>query len=175
MPKRFWKSLRSRILLLAVLTFLFLAAAAFSFFGFLRSSHTENLAGAERHLLTIASGMARSYAERPPRAPSLSTVEPQPAPRLPPPKPDRADPPDAPPPPPPPPPLPHAREALRSDPFTLLTARALRQEAGIEAASMRPGPAPSPAMRFPRMKDLAQTRRCPSAKDRRSKLLFAVR
>lgn len=85
MPKRFWRSLRSRILLLAILTFLFLAGAAFSFFSFLHSSHTATLAATERHLLTVASGLARNYVERPAGAPSLSAVEAQPSPHLPPP------------------------------------------------------------------------------------------
>ncbi len=120
MPSRFWKSLRSRILLLAVLTFLFLAGAAFSFFAFLRSSHTATLAAAERHLVSVGSGLARTYAERPPGTPSLSEVEAPPHPPLGP------NPPDG------PPPHPRPRPTFQSDSLTALTARTLRQELGIE-------------------------------------------
>ena len=127
MPKLFWKSLRSRILLLAVLTFLFLAGAAVSFFGFLRSSHTAELSLAERHLLSVASSLAHSYADRPFLIPALATVTAPPQPIHPPP------------PPPvepggpgellPPPPRFHPGSP---DPLAQLTARALRQEPGIE-------------------------------------------
>ena len=124
MPKLFWKSLRSRILLLAVLTFLFLAGAAFSFFAFLRSSHSATLSAAEGHLVTVASGLARSYGERPGNIPSLISIKFQPAPSPPPPKPDAMAPPSGPPPPP--------RPSKQSDSLSALTARALRQETGIE-------------------------------------------
>ena len=127
MPKRFWKSLRSRILLLAVLTFVFLAGAAFSFFAFLRSSHTVTLSTAERHLVAVASGLAGSYAERPASTPSLASISPQPIPSPPPREPEAGDLSPG-----PPPPRPRPRRPAESDPLTQLTARALRQESGIE-------------------------------------------
>ena len=126
MPKRFWKSLRSRILLLAVLTLLFLAGAAFSFFAFLRSNQTETLASAERHLVTVASGLARNYTDRSPGVPSLSSVKlPSPPP---PPPPEMGEPHE----PPPPGLAPHPHPSMQPDPFSALTVRALRPEAGIE-------------------------------------------
>ena len=125
MPKRFWKSLRSRILLLAVLTLLFLAGAAFSLFAFLRSSQTATLSTAERHLVTVAAGVARSYGERPRTVPSLASLEFSPAAH---PQPLDLRSPDSPPPPPPPPP----RPSPPSDALSALTARALYQETGIE-------------------------------------------
>ena len=64
MPKVFWKSLRSRILLLAVLTFLFLLTAAISLFAFLRNRHAETLSLTEHHLVSVASNLARNYADR---------------------------------------------------------------------------------------------------------------
>lgn len=136
MPKLFWRSLRSRILLLAVLTLLFLAGGAVSFFGFLRSSHTAELSLAERHLLSVASSLAHSYADRPSSVPALGTVTPLPQPIPPPPRPppEPGSPGELPPPPP--------RPRIASpDPFAQLTSGALRQEPGIEggfyAASSR--------------------------------------
>ena len=63
MPKIFWRSLRSRILLLVVLTFLFLSAAAISLFTFLRNRHAETLSLTEHHLISVASNLARNYAD----------------------------------------------------------------------------------------------------------------
>ena len=63
MPKIFWRSLRSRILLLVVLTFLFLAGAAISLFTFLRNRHAETLTLTEHHLVSVASNLARNYAD----------------------------------------------------------------------------------------------------------------
>ena len=130
MPKRFWKSLRSRILLLAVLTFLFLAGAAFSFFAYLRSSQTAILTAAERHLTTVALGLARSYSERSQGVPSLSSIEvPGVTASLGPPRPDGSFG-SLPPRPAPPPHPPDQTDPLT--PLTALTVRALRQEPGIE-------------------------------------------
>jgi signal transduction histidine kinase len=119
MPKSFWRSLRSRILLLVVLTFLFLAAAAISLFTFLRNRHAETLALTEHHLVSVASNFARSYADHRTATTSLRAIEPGPPP-----------PPPAPPPrrperigPPPPP---------KSDPLKEITAEALQHEDGIE-------------------------------------------
>lgn len=149
MPKSFWRSLRSRILLLAILTLLFLGGAAVSFFAFLRSSHTAELSLAERHLITTASNLTHNYADRPSSIPTLSSIprseSDHPPPPSPPP-PERVgsgilNPPSPPPPPPaergnahldsppPPPPRPHPS---RSDPLAQVTARTLRQEPGIE-------------------------------------------
>ena len=140
MPKQFWKSLRSRILLLAVLTFLFLAGAAFSFFAYLRSSQTAILTAAERHLIVVASGLSRSYTDRADGTLSLSSLEHlgmKDGPRSGPPATRAPD--GLPPAPPPPAPLhpaplhpPHPEQGIASDPLTLLTMRALRQEPGIE-------------------------------------------
>ncbi len=124
MPKRFWKSLRSRIFLLAVLTFIFLAVSAISFFAFLRSSHTASLSSGERQLVTLAWTIARSYSERPANMPSLASVN------LPPPPPPSRSAPDAPgltPPPPPPPPRSGPEDRLKA-----FTAQALRHQVGIE-------------------------------------------
>jgi signal transduction histidine kinase len=143
MPKLFWKSLRSRILLLAVLTFLFLAGAAFSFFTFLRSSHSATLSVAERHLVAVASALARSYADRSPGMPDLRSVRAVPfpndlahdLPRLPPGEPSGREQTDIPAPPPPPP----RHHPIGNDALSQLTARALRQEPGIEGGFFAAG------------------------------------
>ena len=146
MPKQFWRSLRSRILLLAVLTFLFLAGAAISFFAFLRSSHTAELSLAERHLMTVASNLTHNYADRPSWIPDLSTTRQSGSDHPPPPPPPEPigpgvlNPPSPPPPAermdagglaplPAPPPRPHSPG---TEPLAQLTARTLRQEPGIE-------------------------------------------
>ena len=102
MPKIFWRSLRSRILLLVVLTFLFLAAAAISLFTFLRNRHAETLSLTEHHLVSVAASLARNYADHRTADNSLRAIEPGPplpppplAPQTPlaPPPPERARPP----------------------------------------------------------------------------------
>jgi hypothetical protein len=123
MPKIFWRSLRSRILLLVVLTFLFLSAAAISLLTFLRNSHTETLSLTERHLVSVASNLVQNYADH--RIPdnSLRTIEPGPP---------------SPPPPsgtPPPPPSSLQREGPLHPKHNLLkqiTAETLQHEDGIE-------------------------------------------
>jgi hypothetical protein len=80
MPKIFWRSLRSRILLLVVLTFLFLAAAAISLFTFLRNRHAETLSLTEHHLISVASNLARNYADHRTVDNSLRGIEPGPPP-----------------------------------------------------------------------------------------------
>ncbi len=127
MPTRSWKSLRSRILLLAVLTLLFLSGAAFTFFAFLRSSQAATLSAAERHLVIVASGLARSYTERPETLPSLNSIDQVKPRKPPPPAPYALDGPDEEPPMPPPP-----RPALQNAPLAQLTAQALQHESGIE-------------------------------------------
>src|SRR6204780_5460914 len=85
MPKIFWRSLRSRILLLVVLTFLFLAAAAISLFTFLRNRHAETLSLTEHHLVSVAASLARNYADHRTADNSLRAIEPGPPPPPPPP------------------------------------------------------------------------------------------
>ena len=75
MPKIFWRSLRSRILLLVVLTFLFLAAAAISLFTFLRNRHAETLSLTEHHLASVAASLARNYADHRTADNSLRAIE----------------------------------------------------------------------------------------------------
>src|ERR1700722_7014492 len=80
MLKIFWRSLRSRILLLVVLTFLFLAAAAISLFTFLRNRHAETLSLTEHHLVSVAASLARNYADHRTADNSLRAIEPGPPP-----------------------------------------------------------------------------------------------
>ena len=117
MPKIFWRSLRSRILLLVVLTFLFLAAAAISLFTFLRNRHAETLSLTEHHLVSVAASLARNYADHRTVDNSLRSIEPGP-----------------PPPPLPPPPHPQSDGPPRPRPDLLkgLTAETLQHEDGVE-------------------------------------------
>jgi signal transduction histidine kinase len=123
MPKIFWKSLRSRILLLVVLTLLFLSAAAISLFMYLRNRHSETLVLTEHHLVNVASNLARNYATHRTADTSLRAIEPGPPPPPPPPA--------SPQPPPPPPerrgPLPPKPDLLKE-----ITALTLQHEDGIE-------------------------------------------
>src|SRR6202034_2233443 len=116
MPKIFWRSLRSRILLLVVLTFLFLAAAAISLFTFLRNHHAETLSLTEHHLVSVASNLARNYADHRTADNSLRAIEPGP--------------------PPPPPPAPHPElngpPHPKPDLLKGLTAESLQHEDGVE-------------------------------------------
>jgi signal transduction histidine kinase len=120
MPKIFSRSLRSRILLLVVLTFLFLSAAAISLFTFLRNRHSETLSLTEHHLVSVASNLARNYADHRTSDNSLRTIEPGPPP--------------PPPPPPAPPPAPphHGPPHPRPDLLKEITAETLQHEDGIE-------------------------------------------
>jgi type IV secretory pathway VirB10-like protein len=122
MPKMFWRSLRSRILLLVVLTFLFLSAAAISLFTFLRNRHAERLALTERHLISVASNLARNYVDHRTADNSLLTMEPGPPP----------PPPAAGPPPPPPRPPREGPPHLKPDPLKQITEETLQHEDGIE-------------------------------------------
>jgi signal transduction histidine kinase len=123
MPKIFRRSLRSRILLLVVLTFLFLSAAAISLFTFLRNRHAETLSLTEHHLVSVASNLARNYADHRTADNSLLTIEPGPPP---PPPPAVA--------PPPPPPRPQREGPHHPKPDLLkqITAETLQREDGIE-------------------------------------------
>jgi hypothetical protein len=120
MPKIFWRSLRSRILLLVVLTFLFLAAAAISLFTFLRNRHAETLSMTEHHLVSVASNLARNYAHNRTADNSLRAIEPGPPLPLPPPA----------------PPVPYPqREApphRKPNPLKGMTAETLEHEDGVE-------------------------------------------
>src|SRR6202789_3728703 len=122
MPKIFWRSLRSRILLLVVLTFFFLAAAAISLFTFLRNRHAETLSLTEHHLVSVASNLARNYADHRTAANSLLTIEPGPPPPPPPPAV----------PPPPPRPQPDGPPHPRPDLLKEVTTETLQHEDGIE-------------------------------------------
>ena len=121
MPKTFWRSLRSRILLLVILTFLFLAAAAISLFTFLRNRHAETLSLTEHHLVSVAAGLARNYAAHRTPDNSLRLIGPGPPP---------------PPPPPPAPPAPHPERDRpphpKPDLLKGLTAETLQHEDGVE-------------------------------------------
>ena len=122
MPKIFWRSLRSRILLLVVLTLLFLAAAAISLFTFLHNQHAETLALTEHHLVSVASTLVRNYAEQWSSNHSLRMIQPRPSPPLPPP----------PAPPPPPPPEHDGPPQPGFDFLKGITAETLQHEDGIE-------------------------------------------
>jgi signal transduction histidine kinase len=123
MPKTFWKSLRSRILLLVVLTFLFLSAAAISLFAFLRHRHAETLSLTEHHLVSVASKLARNYVDRRTADNSLLALEPGPPP---------PPPPVAGPPPPPPRPQREGPPTPKPDLLRQITAETLQGEDGIE-------------------------------------------
>jgi signal transduction histidine kinase len=121
MPKIFWRSLRSRILLLVVLTLLFLAAAAISLFTFLQNRHAETLSLTEHHLISVATNLARNYADHRTVDNSLRAIEPGPPP-----------PPPVAPPPPPPPPQGGRPPRPKPDLLKEITAETLQHEDGIE-------------------------------------------
>ena len=85
MSRIFWKSLRSRILLLVVLTFIFLSAAAISLFTFLRNRHAETLSLTEHHLVSVAASLVRNYSDHHTEDNSLRAIKPGPPPPPPPP------------------------------------------------------------------------------------------
>ena len=123
MTKKLWRSLRSRILLLAVLTCLFLGIAAFSLLSFLRNSQAASISASEKHLLTVAKALAQNYSDHLGELPSLRSVAPVP------------EHPDSPLPlPPQVPPDPHAPPALEAgpDPLSRLTTMTLQRENGVE-------------------------------------------
>src|SRR6202161_498638 len=120
MPKIFWRSLRSRILLLVVLTFLFLSAAAISLFTFLRNRHAETLSLTEHHLVSVASNLARNYADHRTADNSLLTIEAAPPPPV------------AAPPPPPPRPQREGPPRPKPDLLKQITEETLQREDGIE-------------------------------------------
>src|ERR1700742_4362169 len=124
MPKIFWRSLRSRILLLVVLTLLFLAAAAISLFTFLRNRHAETLSLTEHHLVSVASNLARNYVDHRTADNALRAIAPGPPPPPPPPA--------GPPPPPPPRPQGEVPPHPKPDLLKEITAETLQHEDGIE-------------------------------------------
>ncbi len=122
MTKQRWRSLRSRILLLAVITCLFLGIAAFSFLSFLRHSQAASISASERHLTTVANALSQNYSDHAGAVESLRSVQ------------VALDP--LPPPPPPPEresaaPRPSEPRPI-SDPLSKLTATTLQRENGIE-------------------------------------------
>ncbi|WP_114207266.1 sensor histidine kinase [Acidisarcina polymorpha] len=121
MAKIFWRSLRSRILLLVILTLLFLAAAAISLFTFLRNRHAETLALTEHHLVSVAVSLARNYADHRTADSSLRAIKPRPPQPPPPPAVPRSPDQNAPPPP-------------KPDPLKDLTTETLQHEDGVEGA-----------------------------------------
>ena len=121
MMKQRWRSLRSRILLLAVVTCLFLGIAAFSFLIFLRHSQAVSTSASERHLTTVAVELAQNYTDHAGVEESLRSVVARPDP-LPPPPPREREPGHFHSPPPKPTP----------DPLAKLTATTLQRENGIE-------------------------------------------
>ena len=118
----FWRSLRSRILLLVVLTFLFLAAAAISLFTFLRNRHAETLSLTEHHLVSLAVSLARNYADRRTEDNSLRAIAPGPPPPPPAPSAPLA----------PPPAEPDGLPPPKPDLLKGLTAETLQHEDGVE-------------------------------------------
>ena len=127
MPKIFWRSLRSRILLLVVLTFLFLAAAI-SLFTFLRNRHAETLSLTEHHLVSVAASLAKNYADHRTADNSLRAIEPVPPPPPPPPAPQS--------PPAPPHPEHDRRPHPRPDLLRGLTSETCSTKTALKAASM---------------------------------------
>lgn len=122
MTKQRWRSLRSRILLLAIITCLFLGIAAFSFLSFLRHSQAASISASERHLTMVANALSQNYSDHAGAVESLRSVQ------------AALDP--LPPPPPPPEresaaPRPSEPKPI-SDPLSKLTATTLQRENGIE-------------------------------------------
>ena len=133
-----WRSLRTRIVLLAITTCAFLAIAAGGFYSFLRSSHTATVGEATRHLSHVASTLAHTYIDQASHGASLRSVAPPPAHHGPPPLPS---PPEADGGKPTPPPRP-------SDPLSQVTASVLQREEGIEGGFLA-GPGPLVGYAFP--------------------------
>ncbi len=146
MKKTVWRSLRTRIALLALVTCAFLATAAGSLVSLIRNSHAATVRSAQRHLPQVATALDRAYRAqavsgvslrevKPPHPPPDTLPRPVDLPGGPHPKagattagPLREGPWEAEmqgPPPPRPPPLP-------ADPLSSVTAGVLRKEDGIE-------------------------------------------
>ncbi len=114
-----WRSLRTRIVLLAIITCAFLAVAAVSFNSFIRGSYTAQVRQAEQHLSGVASGFARAYSDQAAHGVSLRNVAPGSEPHGP-----------------PPPPGPNGQVPVPRpwliDPLAQITASVLQKEEGIE-------------------------------------------
>jgi len=130
-----WRSLRTRIVLLAITACAFLAIAAGSFYSFIRSSHTATVGEATRHLSHVASTLARTYINQAPHGASLRNVALPPAHHGPPPPPEA----DGKKPTPPPRPF---------DPLSQVTASVLQREEGIEGGFLA-GTGPLVGYAFP--------------------------
>ncbi len=140
-----WRSLRTRIILLAIVTCVFLAIAAASFYSFLRSSHSKTVRATSRHLERVADTLAQTYVNQAQAGHSLQDVHAGPRPHpVPPPRqigpPEVLRPPAHLPPTPPPPPPP--------DPLAQLTAGVLQREDGIEGGFLA-GDGPLVGYAFP--------------------------
>ena len=122
-----WNSLRTRIVLLAVLTCLFFGTAAMSFYFFLRNNHALTVSTQQHHLTQTAEALARALTQQSHSGVSLEHAKPSVPPVGPPSLRARSIPPEPPPPPPPtsPPPPP-------ADAYTTITSVTLTHEDGIE-------------------------------------------
>ena len=131
MNESVWRSLLTRIVLLAVVACAFIAFAAGSFYRFLRSSHASTIQQAQHHLPYVGSDVARAYAEQVSSGVSLLRV-PNPLPPRNAPRDRKASGPVPPLPPPPPPDEAMGPPAPPVDPLSPITSSALQKERGIE-------------------------------------------
>lgn len=115
-----WRSLRTRIFFLAIVTCVFLAVAVSSLSNFIRSTHRTTVSEAGRHLSLVVSDLARAYSSQAATGYSLRNTAAPARPHGPPPPPPGAGR-KAPKPPPPP-----------VDPLSPLTAGVLQEQEGIE-------------------------------------------
>ena len=143
MIKAGWRSLRTRIVLLAIVTCAFLAIAAASFYSFLQSSHSTTVRKAESHLARVAETLLKTYLDQASSGVSLQSFPI-------PPRPGEGPPED---PPPPPPPFkdkrpPHPPPPPKMDPLSQLTGTVLQREDGIEGGFLA-GAGPLVGYAFP--------------------------
>ena len=135
MNRILWQSLRTRIVLLAIITCAFLAVAAASLYTFVRSSHTATVSQAEQHLSRVASGFAHAYSNQAAHGASLQNVVRPPEPH-------------EPPPPLPPPELNRTPLLRPAEPLSQITANVLQREEGIEGGFLA-GDGPLVGYAFP--------------------------
>ena len=136
MSRSFWRSLRTRIILIAIVTCAFLTVATGSLFNFLRSSHTATIRGEQQRLVRVAANLAQAYGIQVSTGTSLRHVSPPPKPPEPPLLPTRLAGQEPPPPPPP------------ADPLSQITAAVLQREDGIEGGYLA-GAGPLMGYAFP--------------------------
>lgn len=136
MSRSFWRSLRTRIILIAIVTCAFLTVATVSLFNFLRSSHTATIRGEQQRLVRVAANLAQAYGIQVSTGTSLRHVSPPPKPPEPPLLPTRLAGQEPPPPPPP------------ADPLSQITAAVLQREDGIEGGYLA-GAGPLVGYAFP--------------------------